>query len=198
MCARGASGTGRMAGWPHWGPGGRAAGRVSRPRLLDRLPGQPSVLMPRDDGQMRLAPNRSICVQVSLAFPKFSLCHFAFTKDLHLYLFSLTNRNPKRIFTFTEKGATCAQNCRMGSERDSKTKRENVEKAPLIDNSDPSPKRSECFLFVFSSCSHHSNVPHLVRSLLNGNCLGLHEDVDSRRMWILALCSLRKPQHTEE
>lgn len=133
------------------GPGGRAPGRVSRPQLLNRLPGQPSVLRPRGDGQMGLAPNQSICVQVSPTFPKFSLCHFAFTKDLRLYLFSLTNRNPKRIFTFTEKSATCAQNCRMGSERDSKTKRENVEKAPLIANSDPSPKRSECVFFMFTS-----------------------------------------------
>lgn len=33
-------------------------------------------------------------------------------------------------------------------------------KAALICNSDPSPKNTSCLL---SSCSHHSNVPHLVR-----------------------------------
>lgn len=42
-----------------------------------------------------------IRLQVSSAFQKFPLHHFAFTKDLHdSLLFSLTERNPKRIFVF--------------------------------------------------------------------------------------------------
>ena len=36
-------------------------------------------------------------VQVRPAFQKFALRHFAFTKDLHLYLFLLTKRNPKNL-----------------------------------------------------------------------------------------------------
>ena len=35
-----------------------------------------------------------------LSFLKFALHHFAFTKDVYQWLFSLTDRNPKRIFTF--------------------------------------------------------------------------------------------------
>lgn len=37
------------------------------------------------------------------AFPKFSLCHFTFTKDLHEYLFLLTETNLKMIFTYRKK-----------------------------------------------------------------------------------------------
>lgn len=37
------------------------------------------------------------------AFPKFALCHFAFTKDLYQSLFLLTERNPKKTFAFTKK-----------------------------------------------------------------------------------------------
>lgn len=48
-------------------------------------------------------------LQVSLAFQKFVLHHFAFMKDLHWYLFLLNERNPKRIFVFTEKGKKCKQ-----------------------------------------------------------------------------------------
>ena len=45
----------------------------------------------------------NMIIQVSLTFQKFALQHFTFMKDLHKYLFSLTARNPKRIFTFTKK-----------------------------------------------------------------------------------------------
>lgn len=47
--------------------------------------------------------------QSCVAVPRFSkvydghIVFFAFTKDLYYYLFSLTERNLKRIFTFTEK-----------------------------------------------------------------------------------------------
>lgn len=40
-------------------------------------------------------------VQVSPTLQKFTLCHFAFTKDLRLYLFLVIERNWKRIFAFT-------------------------------------------------------------------------------------------------
>lgn len=48
---------------------------------------------------------KSTLMQVSLspAFPKFALHHLAFTKDLHYYLFSLTEKYPKWIFTFMKK-----------------------------------------------------------------------------------------------
>lgn len=39
-------------------------------------------------------------VQVSPAFPKSTSGHFAFPKDLRQYLFGLTERNLKRIFTY--------------------------------------------------------------------------------------------------
>lgn len=42
-------------------------------------------------------------VQVSPAFQKFWLRHFAFTKDLHEYLFWLTGGNLKRIFGFPRR-----------------------------------------------------------------------------------------------
>lgn len=42
--------------------------------------------------------------QVFPTFWKFALCHFAFTKDLRYYLFSLTKSSLKSIFTFTIKG----------------------------------------------------------------------------------------------
>lgn len=48
--------------------------------------------------------NRLIEIQLSSAFGKFMLRHFAFTKDLHSYLFSLSERNSKRILVFTKKG----------------------------------------------------------------------------------------------
>lgn len=38
-----------------------------------------------------------------LAFPKFTSCQFAFTKELHKYLFSLSERNQKRILAFIKK-----------------------------------------------------------------------------------------------
>ena len=41
-------------------------------------------------------------IQVSPAFPKFALCYFIFTKDLHQYLFSLIIRNPKKDFHFSK------------------------------------------------------------------------------------------------
>lgn len=41
-----------------------------------------------------------IRLQVFPALRKFTLHHFAFMKDLCQYLFSLMERNPKRIFTF--------------------------------------------------------------------------------------------------
>ena len=41
-------------------------------------------------------------VQISSTFWKFTLCHFAFTKDLCYYLFLLTKRNLKN-FAFTKK-----------------------------------------------------------------------------------------------
>ena len=37
-----------------------------------------------------------------LSFLKFALHHFAFTKDVYQRLFSLTDRDPKRIFTFRQ------------------------------------------------------------------------------------------------
>lgn len=37
------------------------------------------------------------------AFPKFSLCHFTFTKDLPEHLFLLTETNLKMIFTYRKK-----------------------------------------------------------------------------------------------
>lgn len=42
-------------------------------------------------------------------FKSFPLYHFAFTKDLHEDLFSLTKRNLKRIFISTKKGKICKQ-----------------------------------------------------------------------------------------
>lgn len=39
--------------------------------------------------------------RVSPAFPQFGLHHFTFMKDLHYYLFSLTERSQK-IFAFTK------------------------------------------------------------------------------------------------
>ena len=41
-------------------------------------------------------------IQVSPAFPKFALCYFIFTKDLHEYLFSLIKRNLKKDFHFSK------------------------------------------------------------------------------------------------
>lgn len=50
------------------------------------------------------APALAKCVQTSPPFQKSTFHHSAFRKDLHYYLFSLTQRNPKRIFYFTKKG----------------------------------------------------------------------------------------------
>lgn len=36
-------------------------------------------------------------------FQKFTLHHFTLMKNLHQYMFLLTKRNPKRIFTFTKR-----------------------------------------------------------------------------------------------
>lgn len=41
-------------------------------------------------------------IQVSPAFPKFALCYFIFTKDLHQYLFSLIKKNLKKDSHFSE------------------------------------------------------------------------------------------------
>ena len=38
-----------------------------------------------------------------LAFPKFTLCQFAFTKELNKYLFSQSEKNQKRILAFIKK-----------------------------------------------------------------------------------------------
>lgn len=43
-------------------------------------------------------------VQASPTFPKFTICYFTFTKDLHQYLFPLAKRNLKRTLTFQEGG----------------------------------------------------------------------------------------------
>lgn len=59
----------------------------------------------------------SICkrhVQVSPDFQTFAFCHFDFTKDLHQDLFSLKERNLKRIFAFTKK-ATIALSIRFAA-----------------------------------------------------------------------------------
>lgn len=50
-----------------------------------------------------LALDFGLELQVAHGFWKFALYHFAFTKDLHEYLFSLTERNPKRVFAFIRK-----------------------------------------------------------------------------------------------
>lgn len=42
-----------------------------------------------------------IVIQVSFTFQKFALQHFTLMKCLHSYLISRTERNPKRMFTFT-------------------------------------------------------------------------------------------------
>ena len=44
-----------------------------------------------------------LSTQMCPAFQKFSLCYSALTKALHWKLFSLTQRNTKRIFHFNEK-----------------------------------------------------------------------------------------------
>lgn len=44
-----------------------------------------------------------IVIQVSFTFQKFALQHFTLMKRLHPYLTSRTERNPKRMFTFTTK-----------------------------------------------------------------------------------------------
>lgn len=46
---------------------------------------------------------RNIQLQISPAFQKFELHHLAFTKDLHYSLFSLTERNPRRILVLWKK-----------------------------------------------------------------------------------------------
>lgn len=43
------------------------------------------------------------CCITNYGYQKSTLCHFAFMKDLHYYLFLLTKINPKRIFAFMEK-----------------------------------------------------------------------------------------------
>lgn len=43
-------------------------------------------------------------IQVSPTFHKFTLPLFALMKDLHQYLLLLSERHPKRIYTFTLKG----------------------------------------------------------------------------------------------
>ena len=43
-------------------------------------------------------------IQLCPAFQKFTLYHFAFTKDLYMHPL-LNERNPKRIFIFTKKKA---------------------------------------------------------------------------------------------
>lgn len=58
-----------------------------------------------EQGFMKLALSEAmlnIC-RYSPTLWKFTLCHSTFTKHLHQYLFSLTKRNLKRIFTFTKK-----------------------------------------------------------------------------------------------
>lgn len=42
----------------------------------------------------------ALVAQVTPNFQKFTLRHFAFTKDLHQHLFLLRERNPKSIFAF--------------------------------------------------------------------------------------------------
>lgn len=54
-------------------------------------------------GEGTLSVSSCCTVQVSPAFHKFVLHYFAFMKNLHLYFFSLTKRNPKRIFAFRKK-----------------------------------------------------------------------------------------------
>lgn len=61
----------------------------------------------------RKTGEEAAAVRVPPAVRKFALCHFAFTKDLHSYLFSLPERNPKRVFAFKKKAKSeNAQFCR--------------------------------------------------------------------------------------
>lgn len=48
------------------------------------------------------------------AWPKFTLRHLDFRKDLHRCLFSRSKRNVKRIFTFTRKAASLTKVCHGG------------------------------------------------------------------------------------
>lgn len=50
-------------------------------------------------------------VQVSPDFQKLAFCHFDFTKDLPQDLFSLKERNLKRIFAFTKKATIALSIC---------------------------------------------------------------------------------------
>ena len=70
------------------------------------LPGAPSDFMKAASSATSLqclGSDGRFVIQPSPAFPKFALRRFAFTKDLHQYLFLLTERNPKKTFAFTKK-----------------------------------------------------------------------------------------------
>lgn len=87
-------------------PGRILAGHYSEEAMGSKLA---PIMVPRKSIFFPLLWKFFFTVQVSPGFQKFTLSHLAFTRDLPTFGFSLTQRNPKRIFTFKNKGAKWKQ-----------------------------------------------------------------------------------------